>query len=137
MGETARHKLNQQEIRVSQALQSRGWNVELVAQHTLQYLNQKMGLQHSLEDMVVLQLYRAIHDVDFGESIGAMLDLWRSWSGNGGMRRADLATLQHDTKTIESFACSTLLLALILDTEGTTMSDMQTCFDTWKDVRLG
>jgi hypothetical protein len=67
-----------------------------------------------------------------------MLDTWRAWSDNGGMRTADYQAIRDD---LSMFAEATLLIALINDTsntlEGTLAMDLQECLRIWHKVRLG
>jgi hypothetical protein len=77
-------------------------------------------------------------DGQFAASVYRMLDLWKAWADNGGMRRTDLAAVQDDQL---SFARASLLIAVIKDTstalEGTLSMDLQECLRMWKQVRLG
>lgn len=83
-------------------------------------------------------LHRMVLDGEFAASICKVLDLWKAWADNGGMRRSDLDTLREKQ---ELFALASLLVALVRDTvtahEGTLSLDLQECLRIWKTVRLG
>ncbi|KAI1376216.1 hypothetical protein F4677DRAFT_419238 [Hypoxylon crocopeplum] len=133
-GDGRRQKQGEHEARIAQALQSRCWDVGVVAQHCLRWLNERTGQSSTREETVAELIYRVIQDEQLTASLGAMLSLWKSWSENGGLRRSDFHALQQD---VEAFAYSALLLASIRDFDESLVANMQACFDEWKDVRLG
>ncbi|KAI1760279.1 hypothetical protein GGR53DRAFT_510569 [Hypoxylon sp. FL1150] len=136
------------EARTSEALQSPKWDTKLVAEHNLQWLKHKgdrdvntllnVDASLSLKEVVGMLLHRMILDGQFASSICQVLDLWKAWADNGGMRRSDLEALYEKQ---ELFALASLLVALVRDTvtahEGTLSLDLQECLRIWKNVRLG
>lgn len=136
------------ETRILEALQSPKWNTKLVAEHNLSWLRQKqqratavgvnVNESLALRDIVGTLLHRMVLDGEFASSICRILDLWKAWADNGGMRRSDFETLQEKQ---ELFALASLLVALVRDTatahEGTLSLDLQECLRMWKIVRLG
>lgn len=136
------------ETRTSEALQSPKWDTKLVAEHNMQWLKRKGGSDVNtilnidasllLRDVVGMLLHRMILDGQFASSICQVLDLWKAWADNGGMRRSDLEALYERQ---ELFALASLLVALVRDTvtahEGTLPLDLQECLRMWKIVRLG
>ncbi|KAI1380520.1 hypothetical protein F4677DRAFT_261930 [Hypoxylon crocopeplum] len=143
-------RLNNQrrEARTSEALQSPKWDAKLVAEHNLRWLRQKkerpaavgvnVDASLALREVVGMLLHRMVLDGQFASSICRMLDLWKAWAENGGMRRSDLEALREQ---YEMFALASLLVALVRDTatahEGTLSLDLQECLRMWKIVRLG
>ncbi|KAI0846151.1 hypothetical protein F5Y00DRAFT_244655, partial [Daldinia vernicosa] len=147
MRDRSRLENQRREARTSEALQSPKWDTKLVAEHNLHWLKQNkeraiasgvsIDSNLTLRDVVGSLLHRMILDGQFASSICKMLDLWKSWADNGGMRRSDLETLRKDQVT---FALASFLVALIKDTstahEGTLSLDLQECLRMWKIVRL-
>jgi hypothetical protein len=128
------------ETRMMEALQSPKWDTKLVAERNLTWMREK-GEVHdelSLKELVGTVLHRMVLDGEFSSRLCRMLDLWKAWAENGGMRRSDLTALQEDQVT---FAYATLLVAIIKDTstalEGTVSMDLQECLRMWRTVRLG
>ncbi|KAI0839657.1 hypothetical protein F5Y06DRAFT_11820 [Hypoxylon sp. FL0890] len=148
MRDRSRLENQRREARTSEALQSPKWDTKLVAEHNLRWLRERkeratgfyIGVDTSLplRDVVGMLLHRMVLDGQFASSIFKMLDLWKAWADNGGMRRSDLQALQEDQ---EIFAFASLLVALVRDTvtahEGTLSLDLQECLRMWKTVRLG
>lgn len=91
-----------------------------------------------LRDVVGTLLHRMVLDGAFAAEVCAMLDAWKAWADNGGMRGADLDVLQAGQET---FAFASLLVALVKDAtgahEGTLSVDLQECLRMWRVVRLG
>jgi hypothetical protein len=83
-------------------------------------------------------LHRMILDGQFADAICGILDLWRVWSDNAGMRKADLNTLREQQVV---FAQASLLVAVIKEStiamQGSLSVDLQECLGMWKKVRLG
>ncbi|KAI1141405.1 hypothetical protein F5Y05DRAFT_260132 [Hypoxylon sp. FL0543] len=148
MRDRSRLESQRREARMSEALQSPKWDTKLVAEHNLRWLRERkesstgfcVGGDPSLalRDVVGMLLHRMVLDGQFASSIFRMLDLWKAWADNGGMRRSDREALQKDQ---EIFALASLLVALVRDTvtahEGTLSLDLQECLGMWKTVRLG
>jgi hypothetical protein len=128
------------EARALEALQSPKWDTKLVAEHNLRWLKARGHVDEpvALKDAVGALLHRMILDGQFAASVCGMLDLWKAWSDNGGMRKSDHAALA-DAR--ETFAEASLLVAMIKDTttahEGTLSMDLQECMAMWRVVRLG
>ncbi|KAI1777437.1 hypothetical protein F4818DRAFT_348137 [Hypoxylon cercidicola] len=148
MRDRMRRDNQHRETRKSEALQSPKWDAKLVAEHNLQWLRQKgergadailnVDASLPLRDVVGTLLHRMVLDGQFASSICRVLDLWKAWADNGGMRKSDLEAL---FETQELFALASLLVALVRDTvtahEGTLSLDLQECLRMWKTVRLG
>lgn len=126
-------------VRTHEALQSPRWDASRVAEHSLRWLKNHdyLGGPVSLDDTVGAILHRMVMDRKFTSSVCAVLDLWKAWVGNGGMRGSDLAALQDAP---EVFAQASLLVALIENAASgsqQTLVDLQACVRTWKTVRFG
>ncbi|OTA86590.1 hypothetical protein M434DRAFT_150222 [Hypoxylon sp. CO27-5] len=148
MRDRSRLQNQRHEARTSEALQSPKWDTKLVAEHNLRWLRERkerdtgfyvsIDASLALRDIVGMLLHRMVLDGQFASSIFKMLDQWKAWADNGGMRRSDLEALQ---KNQEMFAFASLLVALVRDTvsahEGTLSLDLQECLRMWKTVRLG
>ncbi|KAI1387607.1 uncharacterized protein F4822DRAFT_288413 [Hypoxylon trugodes] len=144
MRDQSRLQSQRREARTSEALQSPKWDSMLVAEHNLRWLKGRVDSSMKIDpalmirDVVGMLLHRMVLDGQFASSICRMLDLWKAWADNGGMRRSDLIALEDDQET---FALASLLVALIRDTatahEGTLSLDLQECLRMWKIVRLG
>ncbi|KAI1504825.1 hypothetical protein F5X99DRAFT_371098 [Biscogniauxia marginata] len=140
MRDQRRLKNQRHEARTVDALQSPKWDAKLIAEHNLKWLRDRNAVDSSLplRDIVGMMLHRMILDGQFASSICKVLDLWKAWADNGGMRRSDFNTLQEEQ---EVFARASLLIALIKDTttahEGTLSMDLQECLRMWRTVRLG
>lgn len=123
-----------------EAIQSPKWDNKLVAEHNLKWLKSIECVHEtiSLKDAVGTLLHRMILDGEFASNISKMLDLWKAWADNGGMRKSDVVVLRENK---EIFAQATLLVATIKDTttahEGTLSMDLQECMRMWRTVRLG
>lgn len=148
------------ETRETDALQSPRWDAKKVAGHCLLWLHEQErhesgkqaegagkecttaagipGDAPSLRDAAGMMLHRMVLDGAFAASVCAMLDLWKAWADNGGMRRSDLTALRADPT---AFARASLIVAIICDAatahEGTLAADLQECLAMWRTVRLG
>ncbi len=128
------------DTRMMEALQSPKWDNKLVAERYLAWLKRNNHAPESLDmkELVGTLLHRMVLDGQFASSLCKMLDMWKSWADNGGMRRADYSALQEDRVT---FAQATLLVSMVKGTssalEGTLSMDLQECLQMWRTVRLG
>lgn len=127
--------------RIIEAMQSPRWDVGRVADYHLVWLKSKGDIASgvmSIKDVVGGLLHRMVLEGEFATRICTMLDLWKAWADNGGMRRSDFETVREDQV---SFAYATFLVALIRDTsaalDGTLSVDLQECLSMWRQVRLG
>ncbi|KAK3941654.1 hypothetical protein QBC46DRAFT_98528 [Diplogelasinospora grovesii] len=140
MRDKMRTDTQRREQRLMEALQSPRWDTKVVAEHNITYLKNHSVVppSMSLKDAVGTILHRMVLDGQFTSAICKMLDLWKSWAENGGMRKTDFSTLQD---SLPIFAQATLLIAMIKDTsgalQGTLSMDLQECLRLWKKVRLG
>ncbi|KAL2148116.1 hypothetical protein VTH82DRAFT_2020 [Thermothelomyces myriococcoides] len=143
MRERLRIQAERQETRLMEALQSPRWDNKVVAEHNFAWLVSKgevdgRAVQGGVKEAVGNVLHRMVLDGEFTSRLCRMLDLWKAWAENGGMRKSDLTALQEDQVT---FAYATLLVAIIKDTstalEGTVSMDLQECLRLWRTVRLG
>ncbi|XDG06312.1 hypothetical protein ABKA04_005927 [Annulohypoxylon sp. FPYF3050] len=130
MRDRQRREYQHQETRQSDALQSPKWDTKLVSEHNLRWLRERkepstvgvnIDASLTLRDIVGMLLHRMVLDGEFAASICKVLDLWKAWADNGGMRRSDLDTLREKQ---ELFALASLLVAL-------------ECLRIWRTVRLG
>lgn len=129
------------EARESEALQSPKWDTKLVAERNLRWLKLRRIVDESLElkEAVGTLLHRMVLDGQFTSSICSMLDLWKAWADNGGMRRSDYIALRDDPET---FAHASLLVAMVKEAttasdEGSLSVELQECMRMWRTVRLG
>lgn len=140
MRENQRRKEKRDEQRMLEALSSRKWDNRLVAEHSITWLKQHGHLHQDfdLKRAVELLLWRMVVDVKVATEVGGMLDLWKGFMDNGGVRKADVATLREGLAT---FAWSSVLLAIIEDAvsavNGSLAADLQECLRIWRKVRLG
>ncbi|KAK3316156.1 hypothetical protein B0H66DRAFT_282790 [Apodospora peruviana] len=148
MRDKMRLENQRKETRTMDALQSPKWGAEKVAAHFHAWLKRRGTVPDdstSVKDVVGTVLYCMVLDGQFASSLCRMLDLWRTWAENGGMRKLDLAALQEDENQTTTFAYATLLVAIIKDTaastgpgaEGSLSMDLQECVKMWRQVRLG
>ncbi|KAH8201811.1 hypothetical protein TruAng_003985 [Truncatella angustata] len=110
-------KLDQHDERMSQALQSKTWDVGIIAYHGLRWLSKRLGHAHLRENIVALILGRIVDEPQLAESIEATLDRWKEWSDTGGMKQSDLRYLQADEKNLEIFLFSSLLIVTVRNYE--------------------
>ncbi|KAI1429814.1 hypothetical protein F5Y12DRAFT_709816 [Xylaria sp. FL1777] len=140
MRDRSRRDAQRRETRRHEALQSPKWDTKLVAEHNLDWLRRRKAVDETLalRDVVGTLLHRMVLDGEFASGICEVLDAWRAWADNGGMRNADLEVLQ---SRYEMFALASLLVALVKDAtsahEGTLSMDLQECLRMWRVVRLG
>ncbi|SPQ23185.1 6ec725cf-b8a6-43d0-9544-816bd4b7eac4 [Thermothielavioides terrestris] len=128
MQDRLRAEAQRKETRMMEALQSPKWDTKLVAEHNLAWLKTTGAVsgEFGVKEVVGTLLHRMVLDGEFTSRLCRMLDLWKAWAENGGMRKSDLAALQEDQTT---FAYATLLVAIIEGTssalEGTLSMDLQ------------
>ncbi|KAH8165860.1 hypothetical protein CIB48_g2421 [Xylaria polymorpha] len=140
MRDRSRREAQRRETRKHEALQSPKWDTALVAEHNLNWLRARKVVdpEFALREVVGMLLHRMVLDGEFAAAICEMLDAWKAWADNGGMRNADMDILQCRQ---EIFAQASLLVALVKDAtgahEGTLSMDLQECLRMWRIVRLG
>lgn len=140
MRDKMRVESQRRETKQLEALQSPKWDTKTVAGHNLMWLKGKKEVSESMElrEHAGTLLHRMVLDGQFASNVCRMLDLWKAWAENGGMRKSDLTALQEDQV---AFAQASVLLALIKETstalEGTLSMDLQECMRLWRIVRLG
>ncbi len=169
------------EAREGQALQSPKWDTKLVAEHCLRWLLSEQERERargrreeeeeegedgggaatddviwiaadgSARDAAGTLLHRMVLDGGVASSVCAMLDRWKAWADNGGMRRSDMDALRAAPAV---FARAALLAAVIRDAAAAAMTetaaaahhhdgggalavDLQECLRMWRTVRLG
>lgn len=139
--ERMRRKEKRAETRMLEAIQSPRWENQRVAEYALSFLKKRDEVAKDLtnKEAVGTLLHRMILDGEFCSKLVSMLDMWRSWSDNGGMRRADYTEVQ---KMPNIFAMAVSLVSLISSEttgkiEGTLAMDLQESLALWKKVRLG
>ncbi|KAK7991744.1 hypothetical protein PG996_013242 [Apiospora saccharicola] len=130
-----------QDTKQSEALQSPKWDTKLVADHNLRWLKSRSAIDDSLslKDAAGTILHRMVLDGQFTSSVCGILDLWKAWADNGGMRKSDFTALRDDQET---FAHASLLVAMMKDAttaalEGSVSVELQECMRMWRTVRLG
>ncbi|KAF3810627.1 hypothetical protein GCG54_00013869 [Colletotrichum gloeosporioides] len=127
------------DLEIQQALQSPKWTVIRVADCGLSWLRnqERIGNITELED-VVLEIVRSmILDPQFSHSICAMLDRWKHWESQSGMREDDIIELQERPET---FTKATLVVAIIAKSQehpNNVSPDLKECLRNWKVVKLG
>lgn len=140
MRDSLRRDRERADQRTMEALQSPKWNNKLIAEHCLGWLQAQGAWRETLtaREVVGYMLHRMVWNKEFAASVYAILDAWKSWADNGGMRRADFQMIKEDPVM---FAQATLLVGLLTDTttgiEGTLALDLQECLRLWRNVRLG
>ncbi len=151
MRDKVRLEAQRRETRLLEAIQSPKWDTKVVAEHNLAWLkHHTQQHQHQKCDTLLVPesmdlrefagttLHRMVLDGQFAATVCRMLDTWKAWADNGGMRKADVSSLQEDQV---AFAQASVLLAIIKDTssalDGTLSMDLQECLRMWRHVRLG
>jgi hypothetical protein len=141
MRDRLRQDSQRKDARIAEALQSPRWDTGRVAGYNLAWLKLNGHVSSDavgVKDLVGMLLHRMVLDGEFAKRICQMLDLWKAWADNGGMRKSDFQALKDGQVT---FAQATLLIALIRDTsaalDGTLSVDLQECMNMWRQVRLG
>jgi hypothetical protein len=128
------------EQRMIEAIQSPKWDSKLVAEHMLTWLKKGNHVREEfdLKRAVEVLLWKMVNDPVFAIGLGSILDEWKAFVENGGMRRADYMALKEKQVM---FAYASLLVAVIEDSltaaHGTLAMDLQECIRIWKKVRLG
>lgn len=128
------------ETRMVEALQSPKWDNKLVAEHNLAWLKKEGHVEesHDLKRTIEVLLWRMVSDAALAIDVSHILDSWRTFVDNGGIRRADYLALKEKQVM---FAYASLVLAVIKGsvtaTHGSLAMDLQECLRIWKKVRLG
>jgi hypothetical protein len=141
MRDRMRRDAQRKDARLMEAFQSPRWDTKRVAEYCLDWLKSRAHVPADvtgIKDVVGMLLHRMVLDGQFSATLCSILDLWKAWADNGGMRKSDFDAIREDLAT---FAQATLLIALIKDTstalEGTLSLDLQECMNMWRKVRLG
>ncbi|KXJ97339.1 hypothetical protein Micbo1qcDRAFT_7157 [Microdochium bolleyi] len=140
MRDDTRRTAQRRDARFLEALQSPKWETKLVAEHCLRVLKRRSCFAEDVgtREAVGMILHRMVLDGEFASGLVQMLDLWKGWAENGGMRKAEYEATRD---SIEMFAQAALMVAMIKGTvtavEGTLAMDLQECLRMWKTVRLG
>jgi hypothetical protein len=135
-----RRKAQRAETRMVEAMQSPKWNNKLVAAHNLTWLKKEGHLEeaHDVKRATEILLWRMVNEPQMAGELAKMLDGWKAFVDNGGIRKADYIALKENQVM---FAYASLLLAIIEDsvtaTHGSLAMDLQECIRIWKKVRLG
>ncbi|KAL5614445.1 hypothetical protein BROUX41_004550 [Berkeleyomyces rouxiae] len=128
------------EQRNREAFQSPKWAPGLVGEHLLVWLKAQrcVPADSTLKQAAGQALHRMILDGAHAKRIFGMLEMWKVWADNAGMRHENYEALRDGT---ESFAWAAVLVAVISGAgeavDGQLASDMQECLRMWKYVRLG
>lgn len=136
----ARQREQRAETRMHEALQSPKWESKLVGEHQLRWLKEQgqVSQTQDLKAIVEALLWKMLTDADFSRDLTLMLDSWKAWVDNGGMRKSDYEELQ---KKKVIFAYASLILSVIRDSvtavDGSLAMDLQESVRIWKRVRLG
>ncbi|KAK2002304.1 hypothetical protein LX36DRAFT_568483 [Colletotrichum falcatum] len=137
--------VQRRDLRAHEAIQSPKWDAALVASHALPWLRHHGHLAPETgaaadgpRAAAAGLLHRMLRDGAFAAQTAAVLDAWKAWADNGGMRRADLDALR---EAPAPFALASLLVAVVRDAgaaaEGGPAADLQECLGMWRQVRLG
>jgi hypothetical protein len=128
------------ETRMVEAIQSPKWDNKLVAQHNLAWLKKEGHAKesHDLRRAVEVLLWRMVNDEKLAHDLATVLDSWKGFVDNGGIRRVDYQVLKENQV---AFANGSLLVASIENSvsaaHGSLAMDVQECVRVWKKVRLG
>jgi hypothetical protein len=137
---TRRRDAQRAETRMVEAVQSPKWDNKLVAEHNLAWLKKEGHVEESndLKRAVEILLWKMVNDPKIAEDSAKMLDAWKAFVDNGGIRRADYLVLKEGQLT---FAYTSLLVAIIevsvTAAHGSLAMDLQECIRVWRKVRLG
>lgn len=141
MRDRMRQDAQRRDTRLIEAFQSPRWDTKRVAKYCLVWLKRRGHVPADvpgMKDVVGTLLHKMVLDGQFSAKLCGMLDLWKAWADNGGMRKTDFDAIKED---LVSFAQATLLIALIKDTStalvGALSVDLQECMNMWRQVRLG
>jgi hypothetical protein len=135
-----RREAERAETRMVEAMQSPKWGNKLAAEHNLTWLKKEGYLEksHDLKRVAEIVLWRMINEPDVAKELAAMLDGWKAFVDNGGMRKAEYSALKENQVM---FAYASVVLAVIEDSvtagHGSLAMDLQECIRIWKKVRLG
>jgi hypothetical protein len=135
-----RREAQRAERRMMEAFTSPKWGNKLAAQNFLAWLKKEghMDGSFNLERAVEVLLWRMVNEPEFAVDLTKMLDGWKAFVDNGGLRKGDYSTLKEDKIM---FGYATLLVAMIEGSVtaayGSLAMDLQECVRIWKRVRLG
>lgn len=135
-----RREAQRAETRTVEALTSPKWGNKLSAEHFLAWLKKEGHVEesHDLGRAVEILLWKMVKDPQFSSGLAKMLDEWRSFVDNGGLRRGDYSSLKEGAVM---FGYAVLLVAIIDSSataaHGSVGLDVQECVRIWKRVRLG
>jgi hypothetical protein len=135
-----RRQAQRAETRMMEAFVSPKWGNGLAAEHCLKWLKkeEKIEEEHDLPRAVGVLLCRMVNEPEFAEELAKMLDGWKAFVENGGLRKGDYSLLK-ESKVMFGYA---VLVAAIIETSvtaalGSLAMDLQECVRIWKRVRLG
>ena len=137
---TRRRDAQRAEMRMVEAIQSPKWDNKLVAEHNLAWLKKwaHVDESHDLKRAVEVLLWRMVNDPKLAGDLATVLDSWKAFVDNGGIRRVGFQVLKESQV---AFAGASLLVAMIEDSvsaaHGSLAMDLQECIRVWKRVRLG
>ncbi|KAI1326565.1 hypothetical protein F5Y16DRAFT_374602 [Xylariaceae sp. FL0255] len=141
MQDEMRVRQQRRETRRREAVSSPKWDNKLVAEHNLKHLKKRGEITNpdaGIKEIVGETLHRMVLDGEFAKSMFKVLDLWKAWVDNGGMRISDMDELNAHR---EDFCTASLMVALMKDAtgvhEGSLSLDLQECLRMWRIVRLG
>jgi hypothetical protein len=141
LSEKRRREAAVQETRMVEALGSPKWAAALVLNHLFTYLKSQNLVSAELEVVQAVEgvLGRMVMERAFATDITEMLERWKAWTDNGGMRKVDYEYV-HQRK--ETFAWAGLVLGVIAqagneNNEDSVAEDLRVCLGVWKKVRLG
>lgn len=137
---TRRRDAQRAETKMMEAFASPKWGTKLAAENVLVWLKKEghMNASFTLERAVEVLLWRMVNEPEFSAGMTTMLDGWKSFVDNGGLRKGDYSALQEDKVM---FGYATLIVAMIQGSvtaaHGSLAMDLQECIRIWKRVRLG
>jgi hypothetical protein len=127
---TRKRDVQRAETRMVEALQSPKWDNKLVAEHNLSWLKKEGHVEegHDLKRAVEVLLWRMVNQIKIAEDLAQMLDAWKAFVDNGGIRRVDYQALKNSQV---NFAYASLMIAIIEDSataaHGSLAMDLQEC----------
>jgi hypothetical protein len=140
LNDARRREAKRAEQRMHEAMQSPKWDNRLVAEHSLAWLKKEghVDEEHDLKRVVEVLLWRMVNEIEMAGEFAKMLDGWKGFVDNGGIKKADYLLLKEGQVM---FAYASLVLAVIEDSvtaaHGSLAADLQECIRIWKKVRLG
>ena len=136
----AQEARKRQEREFQEAVNSQKLTVQAVCNGTRKWLIEKKHVIADAEttDIIEQLLVMMIEDESFAKRVADMLNMWKSWTENSGLRKEHYDAIHED---LEAFSYASLVLDSVRSStvtgQGNVVSDLQECLRMWKKVRLG